>query len=91
MVYIVSLCANQSEAINAALPADAINNPYHVMDVLPGMEGDLTERKYKDGLAKGTIERMRALIGPESQAYTAIEKVAWGHETLFGKVVCCLK
>jgi hypothetical protein len=89
MVYIVSICAKQSEDINAALPEKAVNNPYHLMDVLPRMEADLETRKYKEGLGRGTKDVMRHLIGTNSDAYEAIEKVAWGKETMFGKVVCC--
>lgn len=91
MVYIISLCADQSEAINAALPANAINNPYHLVDVLPGMEKDLDEKKFKDGFGVGTENRMGYLVGANSPAYAAIKKVAWDKQTIFGNVVCCLK
>lgn len=88
MVYVISACADQSEAINAAMPKDAINNPYHLLDVLPGAEKSLDELKIKDGFSIGTQNSMLRLIGTESPALNAIQKEAWNKGTIFGKVVC---
>ena len=44
MVHIISACADQTEAINNNLPSNSINNPYHLVDVLPDIEKNLNEK-----------------------------------------------
>jgi hypothetical protein len=86
MAYVIKACADQSEAINAALP----QKQCHILDILPGGEDSLNERKYKDGLANGSCLSVSPLIGSTSAAYNTIDNVVWkGEQTVFGCCVVC--
>jgi hypothetical protein len=92
MVSIIGICANQSEEINQKLPKDAVNNPYHIRDILPGGVADLGEEKYKTGLRDGSWVKMTPLIGRDSPAFNTIDEVVWkGEDTGFGNVVRFIK
>lgn len=90
MVHVIKACADQAEAINVGLPGDGPKKGYHLLDILPGGEKDLTENKFKDGLSKGSKIHLSHLIGPNSPAYDTIDTVVWkGAVTVFNCSVVC--
>jgi hypothetical protein len=89
MAYVISACADQGEEINSRLPPNAINNPYHLSDVLPGMEMGLNTLGYLDRYADGSRSKLHQLIASESEVIGPIEEVVWGNkQSVFGPKVC---
>ena len=89
IAYVIGACADQSEAINTALPhSDQNNQSYHIEEILPGGEKELGERKCREGLANGSCAAMSHLIG--SKIYDIVDRVVWKGSTgsVFGHVVC---
>jgi hypothetical protein len=78
MIYVISVCADQSEAINTALHNANQTSPYELQDVLPGGEKALkTPGNLQKGFADGGRDKLAHLITRECKAFDTIEKVAW--------------
>lgn len=84
----IGACADQSEAINAALPSnDQSNQSYHIRDILPGGEKDIVEKKCREGFASGSCDAMSHIVG--SKIFDTVDAVVWkSAKSVFGHVVC---
>jgi hypothetical protein len=81
MVHVVAACADQADAINAALP----DHSYHLTHVLANGEGTLSETKSRTALNEGTQEQMKYLVAVPSKVWEIAERVIFKeHLTVFG-------
>jgi hypothetical protein len=89
-VHVISACADQSELINATLPPTAIHNPYHILEVLPGGEKDMTNMKYTTALQDGSQKLMLPLLG--ISIIETMKNAVWNDKpTVFGLRVGFIK
>lgn len=84
-MFIVSACADQAELINKELPAEF--SPCRLIDVLPGLETDLTQLMFRQALIDGTKKLLPVKIGKESPLLKVLQEFVWNQPNPFGPVV----
>ena len=83
MVYVVTACANQAEAINSALAPEA---SYHCKVILPGGEDSLSQLNIRNALATGSKSELERIIKVSTRVFEKIKQVVFDedHKTVFG-------